>query len=237
MRTFDGARDHLECDLVSVDGGPAIHGLQIKLPHTLVENHRRFLRRGEWYIRIPGARIEQTNIKGYGPVNASVWVPKDAEIVTIPPEEGDELLQVVEGRRNNRYLREDRALAAKSVRRLMIVRVSTSDVSPTYTADQLQQLFFSLSSYSVVRQYALCSSAWLWFKGYNNTSSAVVDLYINGSAASFTQQSLMAAVLPTLMSHFNVKVITSITDHVAFVFPSGLQGARWYGYGTVRSYR
>lgn len=237
MRTDNGERDYLECDLISEDEGVMVPGLQIKLPNQLVERHQKELRRGEWYVRIFGAKVKETVIEEFGPLRTSVWVPKNAEIVTIPSADGDRFVDAVQGSRSSRYLVGDLILPQKSVRKLLIARVSTSDKAPTYSAAQLEQFYFSLDSYSVVRQYALCSSGKLWFKGYNNPYSNVVEIYVPGSAGSFNQQSLLAAALPILQSKLNSQSITSVTDHVAFIFPAGLQGGVWYGYGTVGSYR
>ncbi len=213
-----------------------VNGLQIELPHLLVENHKEELRRGEWYVRIFGAKVNETSIDEYGPLRTSVWVPKHANINTISPKEGNGYMQAIQGSLSDRYLVGDQRRASKSVRRILVARVSTSDRSPTYSKEQLQQYFFSLNSYSVVRQYSLCSSGWLWFKGYNNQIS-VVEVYVPGSAGSFNERSLLGAALTQLQSQLNVRSITSITEHVAFIFPSGLQGGTWYGYGVVSSYR
>ncbi len=213
-----------------------VHGLQITLPTNLVEDNRKTLHRGEWFVRIFGAKVEETLIEEYGPLRTSVFVPEHATIVTIPPNEGDQYMEAVQGRRSSRYLVEDRNLAQKSVRRILVARVSTSNSAPSYSASQLQQFYFDLNSYSVVRQYALCSSSWLWFKGYNN-QNPVVEVYVPGSAGSFNERSLLSAALNQLQSQLHVKSITSLTEHVAFIFPPGIQGGTWYGYGTVGSYR
>jgi hypothetical protein len=237
VRTADGEKDHLECDLISEDDGAMVHGLQITLPNHIVEDNQKALHHGEWFVRISGAKVEETLIEDYGTLRTGVFVPQDAQIVTIPPEEGDLYMHAVHGGRSSRYLVEDRSLSNKQVRKVLVVRVSTSNAAPTYSAAELQQYYFSLSSYSLTRQYALCSSSWVWFEGYNQPYSSVVDIYVPGNVGSFSYQTLWAAALVTLLNQLRITSVTQVTDHVAFVLPTGVQGGVWYGVGTVGSWR
>lgn len=226
-----GEEDHLECELISADDGAMVHGLQIKLPEALVEDNAKAIRRGEWFVMIHGAKVEETVIEGFGSLPTSVWVPEHAKIVTLSPEEGDLYVEAIKGSRVSRYMSEDRSLTES--RRIMVVRVSTSDSAPKYTAAQLQQYYFSLSSYSLVRQYALCSASTLWFKGFRGSQPSVLDVYVPGSAASFGKETLWQAALVIVQNQLGLSSVTSVTEHVAFVLPSGLQGGQWFGIGTV----
>lgn len=217
--------------------GTMATGLQIKLPNKLAKQHNEKLVRGEWYVRIFGAKIVETVIEEYGPLKTSVWVPDDADIVTISPEEGDQYVDAVQGSRSSRSLAGDQRRTRKSVRKILIARVSTSDRSPSYSRAELEQFYFNMNGYSVARQYSLCSSGWIYFTGYNFPHSAVVEVHVPGKAGSFDSHALLGAALPILQAQLQVQSITSVTDHVAFIFPSGLQGGAWYGSGVVGSYR
>lgn len=113
VQTSSGEEQHLECDLISENEGVMVTGLQIKLPDRLVDDNRNLLHRGEWYVRIVGARIEETIIPEYGPLRTSECVPDLADIVTIPPEEGDGYMNAIQGVRTSRYLTNDRRRATK----------------------------------------------------------------------------------------------------------------------------
>ncbi len=214
-----------------------VHGLPMHLPADLVQENQDALRSGDWFIQIPGATIEETYIPEFGVLRSGVRIAQESQIMTIPPEEGRLISYSVRGRRPQDHIRlHARRLDTMGQRTVLVVRVSTSDASPTYTASQLSQYFFDTKGYSMVRQYQLCSTGALQFQPFDFFSQ-VIDVVIPGQVASFTRELLWSAANAAASSERNVASLDLLSDHVAFILPSGTQGGYWIASGTTGSWR
>lgn len=91
QQTLAGEHESLECEMIMGDGS-LVAGVPIKLPKDLVSKHVNDLRRGEWFVKITGATLEDTFAKGHVKVRTTIFVPKDSVITTVSPERGDQLL-------------------------------------------------------------------------------------------------------------------------------------------------
>lgn len=118
----------------------------------------------------------------------------------------------------------------------MVVRVSVTDSSPTFTASQLAEYYFDPNSYSLVRQYNWCSFGALQFTSYDS-SEPVLDVFVPGYAANFTNAQLWPLAMAVGATQKNVAQLTSLAQHIAFVLPSGLGGTAFYAVGTVGFWR
>ncbi len=82
-----GHREYLTCDLIAEQEGVVAFGLTIELPDDIVSEHEEALNRGEWFVNITGATIEEKEIQGYGMVRTGVTLATDSTINTVPPED------------------------------------------------------------------------------------------------------------------------------------------------------
>jgi hypothetical protein len=195
-----GGKDRLECEIVS--GGTVGHSFIIKLSSKLVEKHNDLMLRGDWYIEIAGAQIQETNIHGYGVIGTNLIIPQASKIKTIPAP------VKAEGRRG---------LLTTGQRSMMVVRVSVSDSTPTYTASELEPWYFDPDSFSVTRQYNLCSSGQQIFTPW---STPVMDVFVSGDVASFAQTTLVNAAISAVQTALGGTSFPM--QHIAFILPPGM---------------
>ncbi len=218
--------DHLECELVS---GPLVgHSYAINLSSEFVTTHESLLRRGEWYISIPGGTIEETYIPGYGPMGTRVHIPNASAIRTVAAPED------VKTKTSLAHRDLMTKLPAVGVRNLMIVRVSTSDASPTYTASELATYYFDTSTFSMARQYNWCSAGLLSFVAY---STPVMEVHINGAVSSFSNADLVNAAITVAQNQMDGVSLPQAVQHVAFILPPGTAGVTWFATGQVGAWR
>jgi hypothetical protein len=245
-----GEEEKLECDLILPDDGVVFHGLSIHLPEEIVDRNQNALRRGEWFVQLPGATVTETYIPGYGKLRSSIKLGPHSQINTISPEQGEFVLHSLQGqdslydgrrRRQDHHTRSRRqdqlgAMTSTGTRTLLVVRVSTSDASPTYTASELAQYFFDTNSYSLVRQYQRCSMGALQFQPFDFFSQ-VIDVVVSGQVGFFTKELLWAAANAAASAQRNVVSLDALSDHVAFILPPGTQGNYWIAAGTTGAWR
>lgn len=194
-----GGENRLECEIVS--GGSVGHSFPVHLSSKLVEKNNALMMKGRWFIRIPGAQVEETHIRGYGMIASALTIPNQANITTLP----------------GSYARRRRHLATTGQRSLMVARVSVSDSAPTYSASQLQQWYFDPNSFSLARQYARCSSVQQIFSPW---STPVLEVALFGNIASFTQTTLVNAAVTAVQNALGGSSIP--VQHIAFVLPPNL---------------
>lgn len=201
------------------------HSYSLELSSELVEAHESLLRRGAWYITIPGARIEETYIDGYGTMGTRIQIPNPSLITTVPaPDE----VEVSLAHRGLSYA------PAVGVRNLMVVRVSTSDASPTYSASELATYYFDTSSFSMARQYSMCSAGLLRFVPF---STPVMDVRVSGSVSSFSKENLVNAAISAAQNSLGGASLPAVVEHVAFILPPGTAGMAWFATGQVGAWR
>lgn len=205
--------DRVECEVVA--GGTIGHSYPIELPSTLLNDNQELLMKGEWYVDIPGAKVEEVLVEGYGMIGSSLSIPDPTKIKTIPP-------PTASGTGRN--------LATTGQRTLMVARVSVSDATPTYTASELQPWYFDPNSFSVARQYSRCSSGQQVFVPW---STPVLDVFVSGSISSFSQTTLVNAAISEVQIALGGTSLP--VQHIAFVLPPG--GPTFIAVGQVKGWR
>ncbi len=126
----------------------------------------------------------------------------------------------------------NRQLQTTGTHTVLVLRVSVSDSSPTFSASDLANDFFD-NSFSVATQYSGCSFGAVQFQSYDS-SNPVVDVLIQGSAASFTSSNLWPLAMSAGASQKGVSYLTNLAQHVAIILPPNLSdSSSWYAIGSV----
>jgi hypothetical protein len=232
-RTIVGDEHSFECDLLLDDGG-MIHGLKIELPEAVVGPNRDSLRRGAWYLTLPGAQIHHTHIEGFGAAPSSIILPPNPMMITVP---GDELRSSFRQSRRLTRRRNGTTRTVTETRTVLVIRVSTLDKSPTFDITQLNSYYFDAKNYSVARQYSQCSANWIQFKATSFVPRPVVDVLVPGRLASFTKETLWASAWNITLRQYNINSATAVAQHVAFILPPGLPGGYWVAAATTGYWR
>lgn len=238
-----GARQYLECELILQRKSKVIHGLRIELPNELVQNHLVALRRGEWFVEIMGATLQKSYVEGHGLVPWAISIsPSDGRVSTIPPQQARLYMRTIEQpspsllRNLETKTGHRRQLQSVGTRSVMVMRVSVSDSSPTFTASQLAGYYFDPNSFSFARQYNWCSFGALRFTPFDK-SHPVLDVMVPGNAANFTLPQLWPLAMSIGAAQKNVTQLTSLAQHIAIVLPPGLGGGAFYAVATVGFWR
>lgn len=211
-------------------------GLHIDLPESVVVANNEALHHGEWFVNITDATVETINIKGHGIVRTAIDVSSIATITTISPDDGRlALLSARQVRRMEESIG-GRHLQTMGTHSLLVLRVSVSNSAPTFTAAQLAQDYFDMSSFSLARQYSMCSFGAINFKPYDY-ANPVMDVMVQGDAASFTKDTLWPLAMAAGAAEKQVSDLTTLAMHIALILPPGLSDSSdWQSVGTVSSW-
>lgn len=227
-----GHREYLTCDLISEQQGLVAFGLAIELPDDVVRDNEEALNRGEWFVNINEATIEEKYIEGYGMIRTGVTLHADSSVTTVTPEDGKMAMLSAKGDRRELDSPSSRQLQTTGTHTVLVLRVSVSDSSPSFSASDLANDFFD-NSFSVATQYSGCSFGAVQFKSYD-LSNPVVDVTIQGSAASFTSANLWPLAMSAAASQKGVSYLNNLAQHVAIIMPPGLSDSSgWYASGSV----
>ncbi len=227
----DGHHEYLLCDLILQKEGIVSFGLLINLPKDIIKENEDALHRGEWYVNITGATVEEMYIEGHGMVRNRISVPYSSTITTVSPDDGKVALVAAEGSLGK--VSESRRLQSNGVHTLMVLRVSVSDSTPSFNASQLAKDYFDINSFSLSRQYDWCSFGAIQFVPYDS-SNPVVDVVVPVKAANITSSNLWPLAMTAGAVLKQVNYLTDLTMHIAIVLPPGLaDGNTWYAIGTV----
>ena len=121
------------------------------------------------------------------------------------------------------------------IKSVLMVRVSTLDQQPLVSAEEFQRRVMQSSGYSMADQYKQCSFGKLQFELAQNQN--VIDLVLDKEIRQYeTNLHLLSAAQYQVQQMFNVDKIQSITDHIMFCLPSGLDGD-WVAFAGVGDYR
>ena len=149
-------KQHISC-IPIINGEETDDLLDLSLPDDIAELNRASIELADLYLSIPGATIEG---------NSVVIPPTPAFIVLDPPEQRRQLSSSTTGSKT-----------------LAIVRVSTSDKSPTFSASTLSDGIFG-NGINMKTQYEACSFGQLRWE------TAPVGVAGVGGAVSYTHLTL-----------------------------------------------
>jgi hypothetical protein len=212
-----------------------VFGLSIDLPEHVVDENNEALTRGQWFVNLEGAAVETTYIEGQGTITTGIAISKETIVTTVSPDDGEMAMLSAKGISEDARLGERRQLQLTvGLHTVLVLRVSVSDSSPTVLASRLAEVFFG-SSLSLVTQYRGCSFGAIQFEAYDS-AHPVIDVVIQGNAASFTSDNLWPLAVNAAAALKNVKYLTDLAQHVAIVLPPGLSDSNdWYGTGYIQS--
>ncbi len=223
-----GHREFLSCDLILEHEGIVSFGLPIELPKDVVDENQEVLQRGEWFVNITGATVQEKDIENYGIIRDRIFVPRWATIKTVAPEDGKAAMNAAKGASSR-----ERRLSTTGTHTLLVLRVSVLDSSPTFDASQLAEDYFDMNNFSLVRQYNWCSFGAITFVSYD-PSNPIVDVVINVHAANITSNNLWPLAMAAAASLKNVNYLTDIAEHIAIIVPPNLaDSSGWYAIGSV----
>lgn len=210
-------------------------GLTIEIPKHIVDKNNEALHRGEWFVSLIGATVVKCYIEGHGQVSTGIAIYPETIFTTVSPINGAMALLSAKG--TPRTLGERRQLQTNGKHTVLVLRVSVSDSSPSISASRLDEVFFDGTNSSLVSQYHGCSFGAIQFQAYDN-ANPVVDVMIQGSAASFTSSNLWPIAMEAGATLKNVKYLFDLAQHVAIVLPPGLSDSSgWYAIGALGSWR
>ena len=172
--------------------------LDLPLPDDIADLNRASIELADLYLSIPGATIEGN----------SVVIPSlPVFIVLDPPEQRRQLSSATTGPKT-----------------LAIVRVSTSDKSPTFSANALRNGIFG-NGINMKTQYEVCSFGQLQWEPASVGAEGVVDVRVGQPMSEFTSgTALVTAAQKQIKNDFGISSVADLGDKVIFCLPAGTGG-------------
>ncbi len=204
-------------------------GLSIDLPQALVDQHEQALNRGDWFVNITDAMVNEQYFESHGWIRTRVNLPSGSAVTTVAPEIGKMALHSV---KNVSETVGRRHLQTRGTHTVLVIRVSVSDSTPSLSSSELASAFFG-KGFSVATRFSACSFGAIRFKPYDS-SHPVVDVIVKGKAASFTSSNLWPLAMSVGASQKHVSSLTNLAEHVAIIIPPGLSDSnQWVAIGSV----
>ena len=178
----------------------------IQLPNHIETNYQRDIRRGKLHLLVMGASIE-----GHA-------------IVTTQRSTFSVIQDYRVGRRGRhddedaRHLQKDGSQNALGFKRYAIVRISTTDSTPSITLDQMKKRFTDVAD-GMEAQYRYCSQDQLFFY-----LTGTYDVKLPGTLHSFSAnpRSLRESAMGQIVKQHNLANFPGdVADYVLFVIPPG----------------
>jgi hypothetical protein len=172
--------------------------LDLPLPDDIAELNKASIELADLYLSIPGATI-----KG----NRVVIASSPVFIVLDPPEQRRQLSGSTTGSKT-----------------LAIVRVSTSDRSPTFSASTLRDGIFG-NGINMKTQYEACSFGQLKWEMAPVGVSGVVEVRVDEGISAFTSgTALVTAAQKQIKKDMKISKVSDLGDKVLFCLPAGTGG-------------
>jgi hypothetical protein len=172
--------------------------LDLPLPDDIAELNNASIELGDLYLSIPGATIEGN----------SVVIPSSPLFIVLDPPE------------------QRRQLSSSTIgpKTLAIVRVSTSDKSPTFSATTLRDGIFG-KGVNMISQYDACSFGQLRWEAATVGVGGLVEVRVNQRVAEFTSASaLVTAAQKQIKNDLGISSVAALAEKVLFCLPPGTPG-------------
>jgi hypothetical protein len=181
-----------------IDGEETDDLLDLPLPDDIIEVNRVSIELADLYLSIPGATIEGN----------SVVIPSTPVFIVLdPPEQRRQLSSSTTGPKT-----------------LAIVRVSTSDKSPTFSATALRNGIFG-NGINMKTQYEACSFGQLRWEPATVGVAGVVEVRVGQGISEFTSgTALVTAAQKQIKQDFGISSVADLGDKVLFCLPAGTGG-------------
>jgi len=213
LSTADAGQIHHynECSPV-VDGKVSDYSYPIDLPQDFVDQNKDQLMAGKLFVDIPGAQI----------VNGAVVYPFSVKITIAPAPES--------------FANRRRLASATGTRSVLVLRISSNDATPGYSASQIYNYMFDTSQPdsqpSLKSQYSRLSFGKLNFVP---TQYGVMEVPVSMNANGASSATIRDAAITYVTSRYGVTSMTDLADHVVFCIPPGT--GEWAGSSPVQSWR
>jgi hypothetical protein len=184
------------CIPMSSDGVETDDIYDINLSDEFIEKHESEIFSGTLYVQLAEIKVEQGRI----------YIPDVASVNVVETSNQIRKLSVITG-----------------VRTVLVVRVSTTDLQVTLSAQNLSNYIFSNNSITFPSQMDACSFGQLQFVPFQGAEGGVVEIAVNASIANFSDYNVLAnETVNELKTLYNVSQITDIgVDHVMICLPPG----------------
>lgn len=204
-------RHNYECSPVE-DGQLSDFSYVIDLPTEIIRDNADALASGTFVVNIPEGKILEDR----------VIIPNSTAMT------------VGDGRPILRHRRT--TVATSGTRTILVLRISTLDATPTFTAQEIYNFVFDMSQPlnqpSLASQYSALSFGKLNFAP---ALEGVTEVYVNMTANGTSLNTIRDAAVAAVQSQFQTSSITWLADHIMFCIPPGT-GA-WAGVSSVNSWR
>jgi hypothetical protein len=193
--TTDPATQHgefFECSLVQ-DNEVSDLSYRIDLPSSIDTTSDERLLNGELFVSVHGGRIEGDD----------VILSEDSVVSVVPPPAGFQ---------SRRHL-----FASNGTLSVLVLRISTSDSTPSLSADEFHKLIFE-DEVSLKKQYAACSFGKL---NLIPTMHGVLDMYLDATAEGATSMSLVSKANKALKEQLNIAKVSDASDLILMIMPPG----------------
>jgi Gametolysin peptidase M11 len=175
------------------------HLYPIDLPSHILEEHQRAIHEGELLLTLNGATIEKDTVLLHDSTQVTI-LDHDSPIA-----------------RRRRRLQGKAYDTAFGTRTLKVIRVSTSDKQPSFTAEQMEDRIFH-QSIGLSSQYEACSFGQLKWE-----SRGVLDVIVDGEIASYESGSALRVAAEEKMKQLQIisDSPSELADNVMFCLAPG----------------
>jgi hypothetical protein len=172
--------------------------LDLTLPDDIADLNRASIELADLYLSIPGATIKGN----------SVVIPATPVFIVLDPPE------------QRRHL----SSASIGPKTLAIVRVSTSDKSPIFSANALRNGIFG-NGINMKTQYEACSFGQLRWEPAPVGAAGVLEVQVGQRMSEFTSgPTLVTAAQKQIKKEFGISSVAELGDKVMFCLPAGTGG-------------
>jgi hypothetical protein len=203
----------------------------LDLPEDFINEHRLALESGETYIIIPGGEYESRRGQQRGFVQQ-----KADDAVYMPPGTPISILTSPEDHPVGLFRRTKRVIDPYGVRfrKVLVLRVSTSDATPKLSQPELTDNFFADDSLTLRSQYNACSFGKMIFEPAEDDEKTgiiggVLEIKLDMKAVNTTRRTLTNAATLAAQLALNVVSLEGNYDNVIYCHPPGTL-ENWEGF-------
>lgn len=199
------ASEQIAC-IPIVDGKELNDLYKINLPDDIIKRNRISINQGELFLSITNTIFQ----------NGVVSPAEDSEITVIPDPTSQK-------RTND--------VGVIGTKTITVVRISTRDSAPTFSAIELEDGMFNPNNVNVVTQYLACSSNKLHWQ---MASSGIIEAFVDAPISDFPSALPLISAAQEVLRSQGMEV-SNLADKVLFIVPKGT--GKWVASSSVNHWR
>jgi hypothetical protein len=189
-----------------VDGKESSELYKINLPNEIVNQNQKSIHQGNLFLSITHISLHE----------GKVTLSDESEITVIPDPTSHKRTANV---------------GVIGTMTITVVRISTRDSTPTFSAKELEEGMFDPTNVNVMTQYLACSSNQL---RWQMASSGVIEVFVDAPVSDFPGALPLISAAQQVLRAQGIEV-SRLADKVLFIVPNGT--GKWVASSSVNHWR